>query len=82
MSEPTGPAAPPTGPSWQPQVAWQPPVEEVGPARGIRFADHGARLLAYWIDSIALYIGFAWILIDKRRRGWHDLIAGTVVIQR
>ena len=23
------------------------------------------------------YLGFIWIFIDGRRRGWHDLIAGT-----
>jgi uncharacterized RDD family membrane protein YckC len=40
------------------------------------------RVLGYIVNSIALYIGFAWILIDKRRRGWHDLIASTVVIKR
>jgi uncharacterized RDD family membrane protein YckC len=39
------------------------------------------RLIGYWINQIALYIGFAWILVDQRRRGWHDLIAGTVVIE-
>jgi uncharacterized RDD family membrane protein YckC len=39
------------------------------------------RLVGYWINSIVLYIGFAWILVDQRRRGWHDLIAGTVVIE-
>jgi uncharacterized RDD family membrane protein YckC len=39
------------------------------------------RLIGYWVNSMAVYIGFAWILIDKRRRGWHDLIAGTVVIE-
>lgn len=38
------------------------------------------RLLGYWINSIVFYIGFAWILVDKRRRGWHDLIAGTCVV--
>ena len=38
------------------------------------------RLVGYWIDSAVFYIGFIWILVDKRRRGWHDLIAGTVVI--
>ena len=40
------------------------------------------RYLGYIINGIALYIGFAWVLVDKRRRGWHDLIAGTVVIKR
>jgi uncharacterized RDD family membrane protein YckC len=39
------------------------------------------RLIGYWIDALVFYLGFAWILIDSRRRGWHDLIAGTVVIQ-
>jgi uncharacterized RDD family membrane protein YckC len=39
------------------------------------------RLIGYWIDTLIFYLGFIWILIDSRRRGWHDLIAGTVVIQ-
>ena len=39
------------------------------------------RLLGYWVNGIVFYIGFAWILIDARRRGWHDLIASTVVIE-
>jgi uncharacterized RDD family membrane protein YckC len=39
------------------------------------------RLLGLWISGIALYIGFIWVFIDKRRRGWHDLIASTVVIK-
>jgi uncharacterized RDD family membrane protein YckC len=40
------------------------------------------RLIGYWVDGFVFYLGFIWVLIDKRRRGWHDLIAGTVVIQR
>ena len=40
------------------------------------------RLLGYWINSIVFYVGFAWVLVDSRRRGWHDIIAGTVVIKR
>ena len=35
----------------------------------------------YFISSI-FYIGFVWVFVDKRRRAWHDLIAGTVVIHR
>jgi len=40
------------------------------------------RLIGYWIDGVVFYLGFIWILIDSRKRGWHDLIAGTVVIKR
>lgn len=39
------------------------------------------RLIGYWINSIVFYIGFIWILIDSHRQGWHDKIAGTVVIE-
>ncbi len=39
------------------------------------------RLVGYWISGLVLYLGYVWILFDKRRRGWHDLIAGTVVIK-
>jgi uncharacterized RDD family membrane protein YckC len=40
------------------------------------------RLVGYWINGVVLYIGFIWVFVDARRRGWHDLIAGTVVIKR
>lgn len=174
MTEQPREPPPPANPyAARPPTAWEPPVEEPGPAPGVRFADHGARLLSYLLDSViltvvivlfaivvfaiiavsgseaaavsltivlvvgvlvvsigyfpwfwmrggqtpgmkpfrlyvvrdrdggpvsgsaaalrllgyfvnsfTLYIGFAWILIDRRRRGWHDLIAGTVVIGR
>ncbi len=40
------------------------------------------RLIGIWVSAIPFYLGFIWIFIDARRRGWHDLIAGTVVIER
>ena len=39
------------------------------------------RFIGQWVSSVVFYLGFAWILIDARRRGWHDLIAGTVVVK-
>ena len=40
------------------------------------------RLLGMWVSAAVVYLGFVWIFIDARRRGWHDLIAGTVVIEK
>ena len=40
------------------------------------------RLIGYWVSSLVLYLGYIWIFIDSRRRGWHDLIAGTVVVKK
>lgn len=39
------------------------------------------RLIGYYVSAAVFYIGYIWIFIDKRQRGWHDLIAGTVVIK-
>lgn len=38
------------------------------------------RLIGLWISFAVFYIGILWILFDGRRRGWHDLLAGTVVV--
>jgi uncharacterized RDD family membrane protein YckC len=39
-----------------------------------------ARIVGYIIATIPLYLGFAWILIDDRRQGWHDKLARTCVV--
>jgi uncharacterized RDD family membrane protein YckC len=39
------------------------------------------RYIGYWINQVVFYIGFIWVFVDKRQRGWHDLIAGTCVIK-
>jgi uncharacterized RDD family membrane protein YckC len=39
------------------------------------------RLIGYWVSGFVFYLGYIWIFIDKRKRGWHDLIAGTVVVE-
>ena len=38
------------------------------------------RWVGFWVSTFVFYIGFIWIFIDKRRRGWMDLLGGTVVI--
>ena len=37
------------------------------------------RALGYWVSAI-LFIGFAWIAVDRRSQGFHDKLAGTFVI--
>lgn len=39
------------------------------------------RLIGYWISGAVFLIGYLWIFVDKRQRGWFDLIAGTVVVK-
>jgi uncharacterized RDD family membrane protein YckC len=39
------------------------------------------RLFGLWIGGAVFYLGYIWVLIDSRRRGWQDLIAGTIVVE-
>ena len=38
-------------------------------------------VIGYFISGFFLLIGYFWILIDRKRQGWHDKLAGTVVIK-
>jgi uncharacterized RDD family membrane protein YckC len=40
------------------------------------------RLVGLWVAGAVFWLGYIWIFVDKRRRGWQDLIAGTVVVRR
>lgn len=39
------------------------------------------RYLAYIVSSIPLCLGFLWIAFDSKKQGWHDKLAGTVVVR-
>lgn len=38
------------------------------------------RYFAYLVSALPLMLGFLWIAWDKRKQGFHDKIAGTVVL--
>jgi uncharacterized RDD family membrane protein YckC len=40
------------------------------------------RSVGYLISSVVFCLGYIWVAFDKRKQGWHDKIAGTVVIIR
>ncbi len=40
-----------------------------------------ARYLGYYVSVIPFFLGMIWVAFDKRKQGWHDKLAGTVVIR-
>ncbi|MFN2154597.1 MAG: RDD family protein [Anaerolineae bacterium] len=38
------------------------------------------RYLGYIINALLLSVGFMWAAFDRMRQGWHDKIAGTLVV--
>jgi uncharacterized RDD family membrane protein YckC len=39
------------------------------------------RYFAYYVSMLPIFLGFIWVGFDKRKQGWHDKLAGTVVIR-
>jgi uncharacterized RDD family membrane protein YckC len=39
------------------------------------------RLFGFFVSQLVFYIGFLWVFVDKRKRGWFDLMAGTCVVE-
>lgn len=39
------------------------------------------RYLAYYVSIIPFMIGIIWVGFDKRKQGWHDKLAKTLVIK-
>ncbi|WXL24240.1 RDD family protein [Ectopseudomonas mendocina] len=40
------------------------------------------RYFAYFVSMLPLFLGVIWVAFDKRKQGWHDKLAGTVVIKK
>jgi uncharacterized RDD family membrane protein YckC len=39
------------------------------------------RYLGYFVSTFPLCLGLIWVGFDARKQGWHDKIAGTVVVR-
>jgi uncharacterized RDD family membrane protein YckC len=40
------------------------------------------RYLGYFMSMFVIFIGYIWVGFDPKKQGWHDHIAGTVVIRK
>ena len=40
------------------------------------------RYLGYYVSIIPFMLGIIWVAFDSRKQGWHDKLAGTVVIHK
>lgn len=38
------------------------------------------RYIGYYVAMIPLFLGIVWVAIDPKKQGWHDKMAGTVVV--
>lgn len=38
------------------------------------------RYVGYYVSTVPLLLGLIWVGVDARKQGWHDRLAGTVVV--
>lgn len=56
-------------------------VVDAKTGRAITAVQGVVRWFGYWLSAVPLCLGFLWVAIDPRRQGWHDKLAGTVVVR-
>lgn len=39
------------------------------------------RVIGLWLSFAVCFLGVIWVAIDSRHRGWHDMLAHTLVIR-
>ncbi len=47
----------------------------------VSYSDALLREIAKYLSAAILMLGFLWVIWDKKKQGWHDKIARTVVIK-
>lgn len=50
-------------------------VEKLTPLQSI------GRYLGYYVSMLPLFLGFFWVAFDAKKQGWHDKLAGTLVVK-
>ncbi|MDZ4164214.1 MAG: RDD family protein [Smithellaceae bacterium] len=38
------------------------------------------RWIGYLLSGLVFYLGFLWVIFDRKRQGWHDKLADSIVI--
>lgn len=44
-------------------------------------AQYIGRYIGYFVSAFPLFLGLIWVGFDPRKQGWHDKLAGTVVVR-
>lgn len=56
-------------------------VVDAGTGQTLSFGQSIGRYLGYFVSTIPFGLGLLWVGIDRRKQGWHDKLAGSVVVR-
>lgn len=56
-------------------------VEDADGGGPIGYSRAAVRRVVYLVGGLAIYIGWLWLLVDRRRQAWHDKAAHSIVVR-
>ena len=56
-------------------------IQDANNGGGLSWGQSIGRYLAYFVATIPLALGLIWVAFDKKKQGWHDKLAHTVVVK-
>ena len=56
-------------------------VEDADGGGPIGYRRAAIRRLVYLVGGLVIYIGWLWLLVDRRRQAWHDKAAHSIVVR-
>ena len=63
------------------KIALRLKIVDAGTGNKLSLGQAIGRYLGYILSMLPFGLGFIWVGIDRRKQGWHDKLAGTVVIR-
>ncbi len=57
-------------------------IISLGKTEKLSVAQSIGRYLAYFPSMFIFMVGIIWVAFDKRKQGWHDKMANTVVVRK
>jgi uncharacterized RDD family membrane protein YckC len=49
--------------------------------RPLTYSQAILRYAMYIVSAIPFFLGFLWLIWDEKKQGWHDKVAGTIVVK-
>lgn len=56
-------------------------IQDANTGGRLSWGQSGGRYLGYFLATLPLGLGLIWVAFDKKKQGWHDKLAHTVVVK-
>lgn len=63
------------------KMAFRARIVDAATGRPLSVGQSLGRYLGYYVSILGCFLGFVWVAFDRRKQGWHDKLARTVVIR-